>query len=98
MYLDNYHLAQSLLIHKLQTLIREDKTMKRFTGRLFLIFIVFFPLIFSTNSLGASSTEQQIKELKQKLEEIQRQNQQQIQELRKKIEALETEKTAEQKK
>jgi len=72
--------------------------MKRFTGKLLLIFIVVFFFFFSTESWGESSTAQQIKELKQKLEEIQRQNEQQIQELQKKIEALETEKTAEQKK
>lgn len=71
--------------------------MKRLIENLLLIFIVFSFLYFSTYSWGGGSTAQQIKELKQKLEEIQRQNQQQIEELQKKIEALETERAEEQK-
>src|SRR3989304_3478869 len=98
MYLSTYHSARSLPTLELQIFIKEDKTMKRFTGKLLLIFIVVFFFFFSAESWGESSTAQQIKELKQRLEEIQRQNQQQIEELQKKIEALETEKTAEQKK
>src|SRR3989304_4316850 len=98
MYLSTYHSARSLPTLELQIFIKEDKTMKRFTGKLLLIFIVVFFFFFSTESWGESSTAQQIKELKQKLEEIQRQNQQQIEELQKKIEALDTERAAEQKK
>ncbi|MBI2487634.1 MAG: hypothetical protein HYW01_11950 [Deltaproteobacteria bacterium] len=70
--------------------------MKGFTGKLCLIFVFLLPFLFSTDSWGASSTDQQIKELKRQMEEIQRQNQQQIDELRKKIESLEAQKEADQ--
>ncbi len=57
--------------------------------KLFLIFIVLFPLCISINSWAGGSIEQQIEELKMQLEEVKRQSQQQIEALRGRIEELE---------
>jgi len=60
--------------------------------------VVFLSIFLSINSRGASSTEKQIEELKQQIEEIQRQNQQQIEELQRKLEQLDVERASDQEK
>jgi len=73
--------------------------MKEIIKSLLLVFLVILLSNFlSTNSIAASSIEQQIEEVKQQIQEIKMQNQKQIEELQRKVQELESERATEKEK